>query len=75
MRKYADLDRDSGVDSFKINERSIKVRFKSGPKIYVYTFSKPGRRHVEKMKKLAIAGEGLNAYINKYVGKNYDHVE
>jgi len=75
MQKYADVNRDSGVDSFQNNPTSIKVLFKGGSKIYVYTYSNPGQIHVEKMKKLALSGDGLNSYINKYVRKNYDHIE
>lgn len=75
MQKYRDIDRDSGVDSYLIIPTAIKVKFKSGPKVYVYTYSKPGSAHVDKMKTLAESGDGLNAYINKYVQDKYDHLE
>ena len=29
MQKYTDIDGDSGVDSFEINETSITVKFKA----------------------------------------------
>jgi hypothetical protein len=75
MQKYADTDRDSGVDLFEISDTAIKVIFKSGPKVYVYTYTKPGQVHVEEMKKYALAGEGLNAYINSKIKSNFSHKE
>ena len=30
-----------------------------------------GRKNVEKMKSLALAGKGLNGFINKYVQSNF----
>jgi hypothetical protein len=67
MQKYADTDRDSGVDSFEINETSITVKFKGTAKLYTYSYQTAGQHHVEQMKRLALAGDGLNAYIQKYV--------
>lgn len=75
MQKYTDLNGDSGVASFQIDHTSIKVCFKGGNKVYVYTYTKPGQEHVEKMKQLALSGDGLNSYITRIVKKNYDHVE
>jgi len=67
MQKYADTDRDSGVDSFEINETSITVKFKGTAKTYTYSYQSAGQQHVETMKRLALSGDGLNAYINKNV--------
>lgn len=75
MKKYRDIDHDSGVDTYLDLPTAIKIKFKGGSKIYVYSYSKPGQVHVEKMKSLSSAGEGLNAYINKYVKDKYDHKE
>lgn len=75
MEKYRDTNRDSGVDSYSILPTSIKVKFKSGRTVYVYTYSKPGAVHVDKMKTLALSGNGLNAYINNHVRDKFDHKE
>lgn len=72
MRKYADLNNDSGVIGFKISATSITVWFDGSAKPYTYSYSLAGQHHVEKMKQLAIAGDGLNAYINYNVKSKYD---
>jgi hypothetical protein len=48
----------------------IKVEFTSGA-IYLYTYDSTGMQDIERMKELAVAGEGLNSYISKYVRKRY----
>ena len=75
MQKYRDTDRASGVDSYEISEVAIKIKFKNNHIVYVYTYTKPGQLHVEKMKKLASVGDGLNAYINTKVKSNFERIE
>jgi len=75
MQKYSDIDNDSNVDSFEIGESSIKVKFSSGHKVYVYTYLSSGSSNIETMKRLAVSGEGLNSYINKNVRNKYSHTE
>lgn len=72
MQKYADTDRDSGVHSFEIDESSITVWFKGTSRPYTYSYNRAGQYHVEQMKRLALAGDGLNEYINDHVKKSYD---
>ena len=72
MQRYADIDRDSGVMGFDINDTSIKVYFKGTTRPYIYSYRKAGIHHVEKMKRLALAGDGLNEYINNHVRKLFD---
>ena len=67
MQKYANINNDSGVDSFEINDSSITVWFKGTSRSYTYSYSSAGEYHVETMKKCALAGDGLNAYINNNV--------
>ena len=69
MQRYRDRDNDSGVQSYEIGPTFIKLKFKSRSKVYEYTYAKEGQRHVEKMKSLALAGDGLNSYINKHIRK------
>ncbi len=71
MQKYADIDNDSGVDSYHIDDTSITVWFDGGSKSYTYSYSSAGQHHIEKMKQLARSGEGLNAYINYNVKYKY----
>ncbi len=72
MQKYRDIDNDSGVDSFDIGQDSIIVKFTGTTRLYVYSYRTAGARHVEAMKRLALAGDGLNAYINAHVKDRYE---
>lgn len=77
--KYLNLNGDSGVESYYIEDDNIKVVFKSSKKIYKYSYASAGIYHVEEMKNLAINGQGLNSYINlnckMLYDKNYDEYE
>lgn len=72
MQKYRDIDNDSGVDSFHIEPTLIKVWFKKSRQAYTYTYQSAGQFHVEEMKKLALAGNGLNSYIQRYTKNLYE---
>ncbi len=72
MQRYADMDRDSGVMGFEISDTSIKIYFKSTARPYIYSYRIAGQIHVEQMKLLALAGDGLNKYINDHVKKAND---
>lgn len=73
MEKYANLNNDSGVLGYELSATSITVWFEGTARPYTYSHAVAGRYHVEKMKQLAIAGDGLNAYINYNVKFKYDH--
>lgn len=70
MTHYRNLSGQSGVHSYEISESSIVIRFIDGS-TYLYDGIRPGKDHVEKMKKLAASGEGLATYINKFVRDNF----
>lgn len=72
MQRYADRDNDSGVIGFEIEPKSITVWFHGAPRPYTYSYARAGQIHVEKMKGLAVFGDGLNAYINNNVKFKYD---
>ncbi|WP_295941474.1 hypothetical protein [uncultured Xanthomonas sp.] len=72
MQQYKDINGDSGVAAYEIGPGSITVQFLKGG-TYLYDYSKPGAAHVIEMQRLAQAGDGLNAYINKFVRKDYAH--
>ena len=63
MKTYQDINGDSGVSAYDYGDDWIKVQFKYGG-IYEYQSSKIGSSHLSRMKFLADAGDGLNAYIN-----------
>lgn len=72
MQNYADLNDDSGVSSYEIGSAYIKVWFNRDEFLYVYSYSSAGKYHVEHMKNLAVAGKGLNSYIDKNVKRDYE---
>lgn len=70
MERYRNLSGDSGVIAYRLSRDSIAVEFRGGA-IYLYDFAVPGRREVEEMTRLAIAGRGLSTYISRAVGERY----
>ncbi|HVY98398.1 MAG TPA: hypothetical protein VHA35_02775 [Dongiaceae bacterium] len=70
MERYRDLGGNAGIAAYEIQEEAIVIRFKDGG-TYLYDGRKPGRHHVEAMKRLARAGRGLTAYVNRHVRGNY----
>lgn len=68
---YQEESDDSGIAAYALSPRSITIAFKHGG-TYLYTHAIPGRHHVEKMKKLALSGDGLNTYINQHVRDHYE---
>ena len=69
MQPYKNLAGNSGILAYAIGKTFIKIKFKDG--IYNYTWSKPGKKKVEEMKKLAEKGKGLSTFISRYVKENY----
>ncbi len=63
MQIYTDVNGDSGVAAYEIGADFIHVQFKKSGVTYSYTYASAGEGTVEKMKQLAEAGDGLNAFI------------
>jgi len=74
MERYRDIDGDSGVAEYEIGTDYIRVKFKNGS-VYLYTYASAGSSYIEEMKRLAVAGDGLNAFIKKNVNKRYARKE
>jgi hypothetical protein len=70
MKRYRNLEGHSGVLAYDIRDTAIAVKFVGGD-VYDYTYAKPGRGHVEEMKRLALAGRGLSTYISQHVRDDY----
>jgi hypothetical protein len=71
MKKYGNASGNSGVMAYEIGADWIKIKFRSDDS-YTYSYTGAGMKNVEEMKKLAVKGEGLATYINKYVRDLYD---
>lgn len=65
MERYLNRSGNSPITYYQISETSITVWF--GSKVYTYSYRKAGSYHVENMKRLAVSGSGLSAYITKNV--------
>jgi len=64
MTVYSNKGGESGVSKYEIKENSTGVQ-------YLYTYESAGVENIEAMKELAILGEGLNSFINKYVRRDF----
>ena len=74
MERYRNIDGDSGVAAYEIGPDYIRVQFKDSS-VYLYTYASAGSHNIDQMKKLAAAGDGLNAFINRNVRKSYERKE
>lgn len=63
-QQYADIDRDSGVRAFQLLENGIGVQFSDGSR-YFYMAPPNSVAIIAEMSRLARAGDGLNAFINR----------
>lgn len=76
MQPYKNLSGNSDVKEFELGEDRITVRFKKksndGYDTYVYSESSAGTENIKTMKELAIAGLGLNSFINTTVKYRYE---
>ena len=70
MEQYKNRGKDSDVTGYEIGDDWIKVQFRDGW-IYTYTNQSAGQEAIERMKRLAVAGQGLNGYISRSVREAY----
>jgi hypothetical protein len=68
---YANAGGDSGVARYELGEDYIDVEFTTGA-VYRYSVRSAGKANVEKLKKFALAGIGLNSYIARVCKKLYE---
>ncbi|GAA4461533.1 hypothetical protein GCM10023093_06340 [Nemorincola caseinilytica] len=55
----------TGVRGYEYDEEGITVQFISGD-VYHYTYASAGATHIEAMKQLADAQQGLSTYISQH---------
>jgi hypothetical protein len=70
MTIYSNKGGDSGISSYEIKDDEIIVQFSSGVK-YLYNYTSAGSTNIEKMKELALKGEGLNSFIMRNVKTSF----
>jgi hypothetical protein len=72
MKRYRNLDGNSGVTAYECGDGFIRIRFVNGD-TYEYTDKTTGPEHVANMQKLARAGRGLATYVSRFVHDDYAH--
>jgi hypothetical protein len=70
VKRYANLSGNSGVVAYDVGRDSITVEFATGH-VYLYTNESAGPANVETMKRLALQGRGLSAFISAVVKDGY----
>ncbi|MFT3780694.1 MAG: hypothetical protein QM790_01675 [Nibricoccus sp.] len=71
FQKYDGAHDGSGVIAYAIGTDYIVLEFRD-QEFYLYSHKKPGRQHVQALKRLAAEGSGLATYINQHVRANYE---
>lgn len=66
MTPYENRSGGSGVVSYRLGDDSISIQFLGSDRVYAYTHDSAGEQHVERMKDLAVAGEGLCTYVRRH---------
>ena len=72
MQMYKNLGGDSNIKCYEIGNDYIDVIFYGTAKTYRYSYASAGGQNVERMKRLAQQGEGLNSYIMNYARFSYE---
>ena len=70
MEPYKNLGGRSGVIAYEIGLDYITVLFEDET-AYRYDYANPGPEATKDMKQLAIAGRGLNTYLNQFIRSSY----
>jgi len=68
---YKSRNPNAGVYSFEFLPDAIILEFTDRQYRYLYNTERPGLEHVNEMKRLALAGEGLTTYVNQHVRDDY----
>ena len=72
MYQYANLGGNSNVEAYETGGTFIRVKFYGTSKIYTYSYNSAGMENVEKAKRLAFSGQGLNSYIMRFMKYLYE---
>ena len=70
MKKYKNLNGDSLVEAYDIDEDYVLVKFKDNVR-YLYNVHHTGEENIKKLKKLAEEGKGLYHFITENLKKKH----
>ena len=71
MQRYANFGGHSSIYGYEIEPTRIRVMFSDGT-VYSYSYASAGINNVERMKQLAMSGQGLNSFIMRNVRNSYE---
>jgi hypothetical protein len=71
MKKYLNKEGHSGVTGYDVSPGGISVEF-NHEAVYLYTNKSAGKKVIDTMKELAVAGRGLSTYISQYVKDKFE---
>jgi hypothetical protein len=72
MERYTNRSGNSPITHYQIYDDRIAVWFRGGKKNpYVYPEYKTGSAHLQQLKRHAISGSGLSAYITQNVREKF----
>ena len=71
MERYKNSGGKSNVVAYEIGPDFVSICFADGGK-YIYTNQSAGLANIEKMKQLALTGQGVNSFINRVVSNRYE---
>jgi len=75
MRAYKDRGGNRFITAYETGPDYISIRFMDGTQ-YRYTWKSAGALNVERMKWLAVTGDNLKDYMDRYrVGNRYAQIE
>ena len=70
MKRYRNLEGNSGVTAYECGDGFIRIRFVNGD-TYEYTDKATGPGHITNMQQLARAGRGVATYVSRFVHDDY----
>lgn len=72
MERYGRCGGRSGVSHYEMGPGFIQLRFRNGPRIYVYSEQRPGLGKVLMMQCLALEGQGLAEFVHEHASGEYE---
>ena len=72
MKRYRSKNGKSGVAAYENGQDFIRILFRDSPEVYTYSNRSAGKSNVERMKRLALEGEGLATFVTRNVRNKFE---
>jgi len=67
MKRYPNRSGNAGIAAYESGPDYIRLQFRDSAEVYTYSYRSAGKANVEKLKQLAIEGQGLTTFVNRNV--------